>query len=814
MNIRVDLNYPIKDGTEVVFRSPVDCSQVTGLIVYYNEDGNTASKEFAFADAHGNNVGDIDHLFAENVVVKVILDVTTGMAFVQNADTNAYLEGRFAEAVTYATQQKLTEEQKAQARKNIGAISNNLEGEALTGVGAVQFGKGLDDYLDVRIFRGENNDKRVLFTSLYGKTTLGGLSAGVEDNDVVTVKQLNDALADERPKEVYIGYDPGTGEVSSDLTYADALELLADPVEIIAYLDISKGAHKATTQTIYRDEDRYVRFDFANLGIAELDSDGAWSFISSDDIVDDIATEYVKKFYVTPQMYGATGDGKTDDTAAIQECINKNRLRNTVFFTKGTYRITKPLRISTGTHIEAARTGVTLKPDNCDAFHMVSNSVTDDSCDGVTISNLTIVGNMTNGQLDGTEEITKYNRAFVLSTDDEGATDKPRITANVLFDRVKVMLMTGETIVCNGHAHANNIYIQNCSFTYGGKSAIEMISSDLRQINAITVRDSNISVFKEDGIRISGNNITIESCTIQAVEYGIRIDPTLSVYVGISGTNTRGYNIFSNYFEQIKKSYVYANSYYKSNEKNGFINGLSIIGNYGGVVPSDADTSCPAVKFEANAPVGYRPYSLVGGGMINGVTYASNSFAVTDKKPVLIDGGGILTRNCVFVADGNAGHNKSLYDAGRTPYTLQNMANAVVINKFEKNTGTIKLYNGYTPSSAIVTADSVTLQPQTELYCEVKNNRVVDIYVDLEYIDLETGTDGNAIVMVRRRLKNGGVATVYNKTIKRRAEINYYDLQNYGGNPVPAEDVASYEIIIQSKDNAVKVNNPVITYIN
>lgn len=101
MNIRVDLNTPIKDGMEVPFRSPVDCSQVTGLTVYYRaEDGDTASMEFAFADAHGNNVGDIDHLFAENVVVKVILDVTTGMAFVQNADTNAYLEGRFAECLT------------------------------------------------------------------------------------------------------------------------------------------------------------------------------------------------------------------------------------------------------------------------------------------------------------------------------------------------------------------------------------------------------------------------------------------------------------------------------------------------------------------------------------------------------------------------------------------------------------------------------------------------------------------------------------------------------------------------------------------
>ena len=95
MNIRVNLTTPIRDGTEVVFRSPVDCSQITGLIVYYKENGNTFSKEFALADAHGNNVGDIDHLFAENVVVKVILDVTSGMAFVQNADTNAYIEKTF-----------------------------------------------------------------------------------------------------------------------------------------------------------------------------------------------------------------------------------------------------------------------------------------------------------------------------------------------------------------------------------------------------------------------------------------------------------------------------------------------------------------------------------------------------------------------------------------------------------------------------------------------------------------------------------------------------------------------------------------------
>ena len=96
-NIRVDVEYTIVDGSEIKFRSPVDCSAIAGLIVYYpGADGNTTSKVFAIADSHGNNVGDIPHLFAENVVVKVILDVTNGMAFVQNADTNAYLEAQLA----------------------------------------------------------------------------------------------------------------------------------------------------------------------------------------------------------------------------------------------------------------------------------------------------------------------------------------------------------------------------------------------------------------------------------------------------------------------------------------------------------------------------------------------------------------------------------------------------------------------------------------------------------------------------------------------------------------------------------------------
>ncbi len=94
-NIRIDLEATVVNGQTLTFRSPADCSQVTGLIIYYPVGDTTTSKTFQFADAHGNNVGSVS-LFAEDVLVKVILDTDAGKAYVQNADTNAYLEGQLA----------------------------------------------------------------------------------------------------------------------------------------------------------------------------------------------------------------------------------------------------------------------------------------------------------------------------------------------------------------------------------------------------------------------------------------------------------------------------------------------------------------------------------------------------------------------------------------------------------------------------------------------------------------------------------------------------------------------------------------------
>lgn len=93
-NIRVNLSGLPVNGQTVTFRSPASGTEVAGLITYYPNGSTTSSKVFQFSDAHGNNVGG-KNLFASNVLVKVILDTELSRAYVQNADTNSYLENKF-----------------------------------------------------------------------------------------------------------------------------------------------------------------------------------------------------------------------------------------------------------------------------------------------------------------------------------------------------------------------------------------------------------------------------------------------------------------------------------------------------------------------------------------------------------------------------------------------------------------------------------------------------------------------------------------------------------------------------------------------
>ena len=109
-NIRIDLDHTIIDGESVTFKAPCDCTAVTGLKIYYpafNENSyEEVSQVFTFTDTHGNALTNVGNLFLKDSYVKVVLDVSNSAAYIQNADTNKYLETQLSakqKAITYGT---------------------------------------------------------------------------------------------------------------------------------------------------------------------------------------------------------------------------------------------------------------------------------------------------------------------------------------------------------------------------------------------------------------------------------------------------------------------------------------------------------------------------------------------------------------------------------------------------------------------------------------------------------------------------------------------------------------------------------------
>lgn len=97
-NIKVNLKEVLHDGSSVTFKAPCACDAIDGIIVYYpdivDNTPTTVSKTFKFKDAHGNDLTNISNLFTEGAYVKAVFDTTNCYAYLQNADTNGYIERR------------------------------------------------------------------------------------------------------------------------------------------------------------------------------------------------------------------------------------------------------------------------------------------------------------------------------------------------------------------------------------------------------------------------------------------------------------------------------------------------------------------------------------------------------------------------------------------------------------------------------------------------------------------------------------------------------------------------------------------------
>lgn len=96
--IELSLNHPIQDGEEIEFTASSDSSAVTGIKVTYPVDieGTMETKTFSLRDAHNNNISATANIFSSGAYIKAVVNITDSAAYIQNADTNKYLETKFS----------------------------------------------------------------------------------------------------------------------------------------------------------------------------------------------------------------------------------------------------------------------------------------------------------------------------------------------------------------------------------------------------------------------------------------------------------------------------------------------------------------------------------------------------------------------------------------------------------------------------------------------------------------------------------------------------------------------------------------------
>lgn len=97
--IKVNLDYPIEDGAVITFKAPCNSEDATALNIYYpnimERTRSIRQATFTFDDANKYDLKGIPNLFVQGAYVTVILDTNDNIAYIQNANTNAYLEDKF-----------------------------------------------------------------------------------------------------------------------------------------------------------------------------------------------------------------------------------------------------------------------------------------------------------------------------------------------------------------------------------------------------------------------------------------------------------------------------------------------------------------------------------------------------------------------------------------------------------------------------------------------------------------------------------------------------------------------------------------------
>lgn len=252
------------------------------------------------------------------------------------------------------------------------------------------------------------------------------------------------------------------------------------------------------------------------------------------------------KDYVTPQMFGAKGDGVTDDTNALQHAINSS---DTIFIPNGVYlisglTISKPIRI-----IGLSKTNTVLKYTGVDTALIFKPDIvtTSDEFLRVEVENIKLVGDGGKSAIFMNETVHSVFKNILINGN----------FVNGFEMNGESNLVSRQNTIYNNHFE--EITIKNCDYGFNifgciSDSHFNLISMmrvekgvyihgdyNTQGINNVTFTNSTI-VWSKVGFEINGchfRNLHISGCNFELFDNnGIKIDPNNSDIKNVSIVNS------------------------------------------------------------------------------------------------------------------------------------------------------------------------------------------------------------------------------------------------------------------------------------
>lgn len=346
------------------------------------------------------------------------------------------------------------------------------------------------------------------------------------DNRINTGKNLNEDL-----NSSIIKAERTVDEIK------DWISSNGDISEVVVHLETKVDSQEYDDETIeilYPDIEKKVN-DITNISIPSINKQ-----------LEDVT------YYITPEMFGAKGDGSTDDTNALIECINFAKINKKTIKLTNSYYISETLTIDFSINIIGDGSNNTSIITDKDIT--ILNLSSDIAKNGVYISNFAIKGSGQNNQIAlDLMYITNGSHIENLRISNVGIGIKIRKSWYTSFNNIRINNATitgidmksidGDTQVNNISFTSVNINASNQCVTAENtqlSSAINFIGCSFETSKLTACKFVNFRGLILHGCYFESN---MDSDTV------LTADNPIDIYIGGSGVNTT-YSIIGCFFSR------------------------------------------------------------------------------------------------------------------------------------------------------------------------------------------------------------------------------------------------------------------------